>query len=52
MEKLNFVHINDRYFSRVELAEQISTFVFGAGLILIGCFKGASGPNRFNDEQV
>jgi uncharacterized membrane protein YhaH (DUF805 family) len=38
--------------SRVELAEQISTFVFGSGLILIGCFKGTSGPNRFGDEQV
>jgi uncharacterized membrane protein YhaH (DUF805 family) len=35
--------------SRVALAEQIMTVVTGGGLILLGCFKGASGPNRFSD---
>jgi uncharacterized membrane protein YhaH (DUF805 family) len=38
--------------SRIELAEQISTVVFGTCLILLGCFKGASGPNRFGDEPA
>ena len=38
--------------SRVALAEQISSVVFGTGLILLGCFKGASGLNRFGDEPI
>jgi len=38
--------------SRVAPAEQISSVVFGTGLILLGCFKGASGLNRFGDEPI
>ena len=38
--------------SRVALAEQISSVALGSGLILLGCFKGASGANRFGDEPI
>jgi uncharacterized membrane protein YhaH (DUF805 family) len=38
--------------SRVALAEQISSVALGTGLILLGCFKGASGANRFGDEPI
>jgi uncharacterized membrane protein YhaH (DUF805 family) len=34
---------------RSAIAEQIMTVVLGGGLILVGCFRGVSGPNRFSD---
>jgi uncharacterized membrane protein YhaH (DUF805 family) len=34
---------------RSAIAEQIMTAVVGGGLLLLGCFKGTSGPNRFSD---
>ncbi len=34
---------------RSGIAEQIMTTVIGGGMILIGFFKSASGPNRFAD---
>ena len=34
---------------RSAIAEQVAPAALGGAMILLGCFKGTSGPNRFSD---